>query len=144
MALTPAESDELRFGRDLEMTTDPELTVLPITATGDLRTLAGLPNVKAAAFRRVGTVAGTMVHRPLYGGDTPLFIETPLTVARAADLVTGNRRNLLRDSRIVDAKVGATEGRPTDTKAAAITLDLDIRVQGNDGVERLQITVAEA
>jgi phage baseplate assembly protein W len=48
---------------------------------GDLATLAGLANIKAAVLRRIMTTKGSVVHRPDYGCNLKALQNSPVTLA---------------------------------------------------------------
>lgn len=135
----PTTPSERRFLRDLELPgADDELRV---TASGDLRSIAGLENLKASVRRCAVTSPGRLLHRPDFGGGLPLSIETPLRPSDLATLQNRVRRALLRDSRVEDASVRTTRGLPGESRAAALTVELAVRPRGGEDDLSLAITV---
>ena len=100
-----SEVQETRFGRDIAL---PGLgnTVHP-TASGDWPTVAGRENLLGAQIRRATVAPGQMVHRPLYGGGLPLYIEALGDPATLSRIEVAIRQNALRDDRIEEATVSA-------------------------------------
>lgn len=136
-------TDETRFGRDLALTEDPDAAIRP-TITGDLPTLAGRANLKAAIRRRAVTVRGQLVHRGEYGGDLPLYIETANSPAGRATLGATLRRNLLRDDRLSEVKLAVASGRPSDSRASSsVTITATLTARGDDSAEQITFIAQE-
>ncbi len=137
-----ASNDETRFGRDLECPDDPDAAISP-TVTGDLPTLAGRANLKAAVRRRLVTSPGQLVHRSTYGGGLLDLVETANTPAGRATLAANLRRNLLRDDRLSDVSVGVASGVPSGARAGAVTITTTITARGDDAAEQITVTAKE-
>ena len=88
-------------------------------------------NLLAAHVRRAVTAPGQMVHRPLYGGGLPTFIETRGDLATLARQDVGIRQNALRDSRIQEATVSSVQGENT----GQVIVTLQIQPRGEDTTE---------
>ena len=117
--------DVQRFGTDIELPADPD-AVLALTPTGDLRTVSGLANVRAANQRRLLTERGSLLWRPDYGTVIPSSLEQASTPASRSAMANDARRALLSDPRNKDVTVTVAEGRPTDPGASAVTLSLSV------------------
>lgn len=125
----------LRFGRDLVVAPDGT-AVVPATVTGDWPVIAGRPNLHAALRRRIATTPGQMVHRPLYGAGAETWVGTLGDPGTRAAMVAALRDNLLRDTRLDDAQVGA---RAPDSEQ--VILDLSIRPTGEIDADMIQHVV---
>jgi len=134
--------EERRLGRDVVLPqVDGELLV---TASGDLQTVAGRPNLRAAIRRRVITQPGELLHRPTYGAGLPGYVERPSTASTRARLATDIRRQCLADPRVSECRASSSIGTPGDSEATeAITVDLSVTVRGDDAADQMTLTYAE-
>lgn len=128
------EIQALRFGVDLIL---PGIgREIQPTASGDWPIQSGRSNLLDAHVRRAVAAPGEMVHRPLYGGGLPTFVETPADDSDLARVEVSIRQNALRDSRVGDVTTQATRGAPGDlSRAGAITVQLEIQPSGEDTTE---------
>lgn len=108
--------DTMRLGTDADLPVgfDEEIGE---TASGDVPTASGRPNILTAIRRRLATQPGALVYRPTYGCGVLNYIGNANSPAKRADLATKIRTNLLQDLRIKDATVTVTVGTPTDSGA---------------------------
>jgi len=128
--------DERHFGRDLYLPADPGGRLL-VTPTGDLQTVAGRSNLEAALLRRLVASPGSLLHRPEYGVGVMDVLETANTPAARSQLANLARRNLLRDPRISEAKVGVALGLPDDPRRVdAITLTVSVTLRRSGTTEQ--------
>jgi hypothetical protein len=134
--------DTRRMGEDIALDLDPD-NGLRVTPTGDLQTVAGRANLRAALRRRVCTSPGELLHRPEYGAGAPDFIETIGNPSNRARLANQVRKNLLRDRRLADVAVGVSAGLPSDSRAAAVTVELTITPRRDSEAERLTVSLLE-
>lgn len=96
-----------RFGEDLVLPL-PGQEVQP-TVSGDWPTVDGRANLHAAMRRRLITTPTQVVHRPDYGGGLELSVGVPATPTERATLAARARQNALRDPRVEEAQVLASE-----------------------------------
>lgn len=101
------------------------------TPDGDLATVGGPPNVKAAIERRV--VSGPLPHRPDYGGNARKFVDAPAPILT---MLRGQlERQARRDRRVVAASIEITEDRNDGDAQLLGTLkligDIPVRVSPN-------------
>jgi phage baseplate assembly protein W len=134
--------DERRLGVDLVIPLDPD-GELAQTPTGDLPVLVGRPNLHEAMRRRLATHPGTLLHRAEYGVGIPGFLEREGTPSMRAQIENATRRNLLRDKRLSEVRVTASEGTPDDAAAAAVTVDLTIQVRKDTVADSLTVSFGE-
>lgn len=120
-----------RFGRDIRLPLDPD-SALPITPTGDLQLLEGLPALDADLRRRLLASEGELVHRPDWGGGLLDKLEATVSPATLSAVQTRARRNLLDDPRVSEVKVAVRRGTPDDADAEAFTVELAVRPRGDD------------
>ncbi len=112
------------IGLDLSLPVAPG-EGLEVTPTGDLRTVSGRENLVQALRNRALAVPGHLVHRPEYGGGLSTWVEELDEPTGRARRAASLRRQLLRDSRLVNAGVRiapASTGQPL-----TVALDAEIR-----------------
>ena len=95
---------------------------LRLTATGDLATVAGLPNVVAAIARRMTSRRGTLVHRPLYGVDYNALANAPTGDVTLGLLQARQLEQMKREPRVSDTTVSTSQDFIGDTTAKVTTL----------------------
>lgn len=127
-----ATADEV-YGRDLAFTTD-----FVRSASGDLDTISGLPNLKEAIIRRIMTVPGSVIHRPTYGVGLRNFVNNLNSIGIQQRLAASIREQLLQDPRI--EKFLGLRVSESDTTAGLVTIV--VRVQPV-GYAELSVTVTE-
>lgn len=137
---TYEEIQAQRFGVDLVLPGIGQ-AVQP-TAAGDWPIQSGRANLLDAHVRRAVAAPGQMVHRGLYGGGLPLFVEAlgdPATLARAE---IGIRQNALRDVRVGEVVTTSNLGGPGGTnRAGTTTIELEIQPRGEDTTETATLVV---
>lgn len=126
--LTASELEELLLLNDIVLPVD-EVTV---TSSGDWPTIAGRDNFREASLRRVVTQQGTMVHRPLYGGNLLSGLERPATDEELTDREVEIDENLRRDPRMGEIEV-----------SVAVDANVPNRVQVRVDVQPLRIDETE-
>lgn len=135
--------DADRFGTDLLVPMDEDES-LRVTPTGDLDVISGRDNLGRALAAASLTSAGTLLHRPLYGGGLVDDVEsagTPGNLARASNRV---RTALLQDPRLAGGTLDVTvaPGTPTDPRALGhITATIRAGLYGDPAP--LVVTVTE-
>lgn len=131
---------ERRWGRDLVVALPNSGVpgVVPPTISGDWPTVAGRPNLHAAHRRRAITTPGQLVHQPEYGGGLETFVGTLNNPSQRARVAQSVRRNALRDPRVEDAQVGAS-----DLGNGRVQVDVSIRPSGEIEAEQIQILADE-
>lgn len=126
---TYEDIQEARLGRDGVLPGSGQ-AVEP-TASGDWPTVAGRANLMAAHIRRATTAPGEMVHRPLYGGGLPTFVEALADPATLASQDVAIRQNALRDGRIQEALVSTVSAVET----GRVVTTLEIQPRGENATE---------
>jgi hypothetical protein len=91
MSLNDVLKTDIAFSGDLQR-----------SATGDFDLVSGLNNLKQALFRRLITVPGTLIHRPLYGVGVPLFQGRINSFAVQRELTLRIVENFKRDTRVAN------------------------------------------
>lgn len=86
-----------------------------VTASGDWPTIEGLANLRHAMVARATTAPGDLVFRPNYGGDLVSQIERISSEASRVVAANAMRANALRDPRVAEVEVEATEEEPGTT-----------------------------
>lgn len=117
------------LGTDLRHEKDFKKT----TSGGDLQTISGLDNMKAAILRRIMTLPGEVIHRPEYGAGLPIYRNAPNTPDTRRQVAAAIEEQLRRDSRIED--VSAVSFSNTDTDPELVTLAVQVRVRGYGELE---------
>ncbi len=132
--------EERLLFRDLELPEEPTAP-LRATPTGDLRTLAGRPNYRAATRRRAVTSPGTLVFRPEYGAGLEESLERPASAAAKSNLVNNARRNFLRDPRTEEIIITIADGVVPSSvnNPFAVTIDLTAKLKQRIGDELLSL-----
>jgi len=100
---------------------------------GDLVTISGLDNVKAAIFRRLMTVPGSVAYRPTYGVGIPHFQNAPMTLEVQRSLALKISEQLPLDNRI--ESVGSVEFQLSEVTAGLVTLIISVKIRGYGDVE---------
>jgi phage baseplate assembly protein W len=88
------------------------------TPGGDLYTISGLDNLKAALFHRLMTVPGTLVHRPLYGVGAPMFQNSLSSFTKQQELASIIHDQFKQDPRVEDVtsvSVSSNDSSPQQT-----------------------------
>ena len=130
------EIQTFRCGRDMVL--PGGVKVVQPTASGDWPLIEGRDSLQAAQIRRAVTAAGEMVHRPLYGGDLPLFVETGADPATLARMAVGIRQNALRDDRVAEVTVTTAEETSAEGR---IRVDIEITPRGEDTPETVTVVL---
>jgi len=81
---------DIRFDSDFVKEDDPE---------GDITTISGLDNYKAAMLRRWTTTPGSLAHRPEYGAGLKDYQNAPNTLATRQKITQRIEEQALRDNR---------------------------------------------
>ena len=137
MAETVLEIEERLLLRDGVLPADRD--TFQATSTGDWPTVAGRENFRGAHMRRATTVQGTLVHRPLYGGNLPLNIGVLDSDTQRSVLQNTIRTNALRDPRTGEAIVRVSED---GVVASQIYVDLEVTPLRNSEIaERTGFTL---
>jgi len=100
---------------------------------GDLQTISGLDNMKAAVLRRIMTTPGDVIHRPNYGVGLPLYQNAPNTAETRRQLASLIEEQLLQDPRIED--VESVSFTNTDSNPELITVAVNVVVRGYGELE---------
>lgn len=111
---------------DLEHDTD-----LVLTATGDLSTLSGLDNVKAAILRRIITTPGEIVHRPNYGVGIEDFQNAPSTRATHRQLALRIEEQLKEDPRVEAVEEVAVQEEADHPEMLKIAVRVKVKGYGD-------------
>jgi phage baseplate assembly protein W len=88
---------------------------MTLTPSGDLGSVSGLANLRAALFRRLITVPGSLVHRPLYGVGIGLFQNSLSSFSRQQQLAALITEQLEQDPRvqeITSVAINANDANP--------------------------------
>jgi len=130
--------DLKRFLVDLDL---PDiLEPIRVSASGDLRTLAGIQNLRVAQVRRAMTANSTLAHRPTYGSGLPDYVEDSLSSSAIARKL---RRGALADPRVIDASVTVSKGTPSapyDGSTLVVRMGLTVRGDSNESTA-IEVTV---
>ena len=141
-----SDIDNERFGRDIFVPIDPD-GAIRVSPTGDLQTVEGYANLRAAVESCGITTPGELIHRPEYGGGLVVAVETANTPTGQSRLANQLRRALLRDSRFgTDSKlaVSAKPGLPNDpTRREAVTVTVTATPRGDQSSMTVTMGVAE-
>lgn len=84
-----------------------------VAADGDIDTVSGIENVKAALFRRLMVVPGTLVHRPNYGVGVKNFLNAVNSLDNQRALATRIKEQFELDFRVremIGMRVTTEEG----------------------------------
>lgn len=95
---------------------------------GDVETVSGVENYKAAMIRRWITVPGTLAHRPGYGAGIKLDQNTVPTIGKKQDMASRIREQALRDPRT--ESVSKVRFKVDDLKPDLITIVVTIKPIG--------------
>jgi len=117
---------------------------LPTTASGDLQLVRGRNTVRQAMRRRMGTVPGTLVHRPSFGAGLPAMVEVQSTPGDRAQLAAVMRQQAREDSRVGAASASVAAGTPDDARALGVTASLSYQLARAPEGERETLTLAVA
>ena len=100
---------------------------------GDLETISGLDNVRAAILRRLMTVPGSIAYRPTYGVGLQNYQNAPLSLETQRSLALRISEQLPLDPRV--ESVSSVEFVLSETTAGLATLIVSVRVQGYGDAE---------
>mgnify|MGYP006921292518 CR=1 FL=1 len=95
---------------------------------GDIDTIEGLENMKAALFRRLVTQPGAILHRPDYGVGVKSWQNAIATISQQRALAVRIQEQFLRDSRV--EKVNSISIDAEDATPHKIKLIVSVRVVG--------------
>lgn len=108
------------------------------TAAGDIASVAGVANLRAAIYRRLTAMPGSIPHRPQYGAGCQEFCNKLGTVANRQALVNRVKQHLARERRIdevLSVSVGSwADGQIEITiavRAIGTIRDLDFVIGGD-------------
>jgi phage baseplate assembly protein W len=96
--------------------------------TGDLETITGLDNMKAAILRRLMTVPGSVAYRPDYGVGIQNFQNAPMTIEVQRSLALRVSEQLPLDNRI--ESVSSVEFQLSETTAGLAKLIVSVKIKG--------------
>lgn len=99
-----------------------------VAADGDLDTVSGLENLKAALFRRLMVVPGTLVHRPTYGVGVKNFLNAPNSIDNQRALAVRIKEQFEQDFRVEEMlgmRVSVDRNNPS-----LVIIFVKVRVQG--------------
>lgn len=85
----------MELGVDVKIAGDYEKS-----ATGDVKLIDGLQNLKEAIYRRILTTPGEVVHRPNYGVGLKRYTNRPSNIYNQQELSNAIRLNVLNEQRI--------------------------------------------
>ena len=102
---------DLYFGNDLDS-----------TASGDLRTVSGIENLKQAIYHRLITPAGALAHRPSYGIGIQRFQGVVARLAKQQELMLALQEQLQDDPRIASLEGLAIDQDANNPSLFTITL----------------------
>lgn len=132
-------SEERKYLRDLDLPTSPT-GILFITPTGDIRDISGKRNATKAVLNRIVARKNSMTHRPEYGTIIQDSVEDVGTPAIRSSMANDARRNLLRDFRISEAAVTASEGRPDNPlELTSVTISMIVQFTGEEDEAQLEV-----
>lgn len=83
------------------------------TQTGDIGTIAGLPNYRNAIYHRLITVPGSLAHRPGYGAGIKQYQNAPCSFALQQEMATKIKEQIKQDPRT--KKIQSVSMNNTDT-----------------------------
>jgi len=118
-------SIEELYRRDLAHQTTQGLETTP---DGDLATLTGLNNVRAALFRRLQVTPGSLVHRPDYGVGIKDFLNAVNSLDNRRALAIRITEQFTRDDR-VDSVLGM-DIRQDETVPGKVVLFVRVTLRG--------------
>jgi phage baseplate assembly protein W len=95
---------------------------------GDLQTISGLDNLKAAVIRRIMTLPGEVIHRPNYGAGLTSFQNAPNTQDTRRAIAAKIEEQLLRDPRIEG--VESISFSNTDSRPELVTIAVHVLAKG--------------
>ncbi len=101
--------------------------------TGDLETIEGLDNIKAAILRRLMTVPGSVAYRPDYGVGIQNYQNAPLSLGMQTSLALRIQEQLPQDPRI--ESVGSVEFQLSETTSGLVTIIVSVKVKGYGDAE---------
>lgn len=100
---------------------------------GDLETIEGLDNIRAAILRRLMTVPGSVAYRPDYGVGLQNYQNAPLSSGMQSSLALRIQEQLPLDPRI--ESVGSVEFQLSDTTAGLVTIIVSVKIKGYGDAE---------
>jgi phage baseplate assembly protein W len=103
------------------------------TIGGDIQTLSGLDNMKAALLRRMMTEPGTVIHRPLYGVGMKQFQNAPMTLSNQRAIALKINEQFSRDERV--EKVLGVSIESSDTRPELTTIVVRVKLVGYEEQE---------
>jgi hypothetical protein len=114
------------LGIDLKHTGD----LVKTTGGGDLDTIDGLDNVKAAVLRRIVTRPGEVIHRPTYGVGIANYQSALSSLRTHRELALKIEEQLLQDPRIEAVTSTSIQTDPNDTNMTKIAIRVRIKGYG--------------
>jgi phage baseplate assembly protein W len=100
---------------------------------GDIQTLSGLENMKAALLRRLMTEPGTVIHRPLYGVGMKQFQNASMTLSNQRAIALKINEQFIRDERV--EKVLGVSINSSDTRPELLTIVVRVKLVGYEEQE---------
>jgi phage baseplate assembly protein W len=108
---------------------------LVATATGDIDLVDGLGNVKAALYRRLLTIPGSLIHRPNYGVGIKLYQNSVNTLATRRKIATAIEEQFLLDDRV--KSVDGISFEFDDNQSGQILIKISLTLVGYDEAQTL-------
>jgi phage baseplate assembly protein W len=115
---------------DTYLTDIAHLSDLVKTATGDIATINGIPNLQNALFRRLITVPGALIHRPEYGVGINTFQNALNKLATQREIALRIQTQFERDPRV--EKVTGVLVNYDQTNPSRTTIIVRIKPIGRD------------
>lgn len=103
------------------------------TATGDLDSISGLPNIKSALMHRLLTTPGSFILRPTYGVGIKDYQNGPSTYALQQQLAVRIKEQFEQDPRIDE--VTGVRVEFDEAKPELSNIIVKVRLVGYDEVE---------
>lgn len=100
------------------------------SATGDLDTISGLANLKAALFRRLITSPGSLIHRPNYGVGIKDYQNSMSDLPNQQNLALRIKEQFELDPRV--EKVVGVRINYTDAEPEKVVIVVRVKVVGYD------------
>lgn len=101
---------------------------MTLTASGDLGTISGLANLKAALFRRLITTPGSLVHRPQYGVGVGQFQNSLSSFAKQQQLAALIQEQFEQDPRVQEVSSVGIDA--SDTSPNLTTIKVSVKPVG--------------
>lgn len=99
-----------------------------VSASGDLESISGLPNLKDALFRRLVTTQGSIIHRPEYGVSLKAFQNSINSIENQRKLAGIIKEQFEQDERV--ELVSGVSFKVDDNKPDTIIVNVKVSVRG--------------